>query len=49
LTRALAVRRLQVEVRLSAAPDHLGFFERLTRCFKELWKLAGDLWPPWSP
>jgi hypothetical protein len=46
LTRALAARRLGVEVPISAAPDHLGFFERITRCFKELKKLAWDLWSP---
>jgi vancomycin permeability regulator SanA len=46
LARALAARRLRVEVRISAAPDHLGFFERITRCFKELKKLAADLWSP---
>jgi uncharacterized SAM-binding protein YcdF (DUF218 family) len=49
LARALAARRLRVEVRISAAPDDLGFFKRITRCFKELRKLAEDLRRPWSP
>ena len=47
LARAFAARRLRVEVRISAAPDDLGFFKRITRCFKEFRKLAGDLRRPW--
>jgi uncharacterized SAM-binding protein YcdF (DUF218 family) len=41
--RALAARGLAVELRVSAAPDHLGLFERITRCFRELDKLAADI------
>jgi hypothetical protein len=44
LARALAARGLRIELQISAAPDHLGVFERITRCFKELKKLAEDMW-----
>lgn len=44
LARALAERGLRVELRMSAAPDHLSVFERITRGFRELRKLAEDMW-----
>jgi uncharacterized SAM-binding protein YcdF (DUF218 family) len=43
LARALASRGLRVELRISAAPDHLGLFQRIKRWLAELVKLAGDI------
>jgi hypothetical protein len=43
LARALASRGLKAEVRISAAPDHLGTLGSLLRRVKEFAKLARDL------
>ena len=45
LARALAERGMRVEVRTSAAPDQLVAFQRMTRWFEEMLKLARDIRP----
>jgi hypothetical protein len=43
LARALTSRGLQVELRICAAPDHLGVFQLMARWLGELAKLADDI------
>lgn len=43
LVRALGMRGLRVELRISAAPDHLDVFQLIARWLGELAKLADDI------
>jgi len=46
LAQALARRGMQIELRMSSVPDHLGVLERISRCLTELTKLAADICRP---